>query len=942
MKKGHNLSRKEIRKLARKQIKKNKLLYSKKKRKNSFLKKEKKQVSFSNNDQIIINKNHESNTNQFLSDSDKNLIKKNKSVKNSKKTKKIKLNDNSNKSFNYFNNKRNYLEEQEKDDYLLSYLSKKLKIKNEDGSNKKNEDKLIKELEKDGFDTSLLKLADIIFNESQNFLTKKKIQKGKDDEYNEDGEYNEDDEYNEDGEYNEDDEYNVDDEYNEDDEYNVDDEYNENDEYNEDGEDNLSQDNDKVNNKNVDNILSGKENEQPYNKLQDDNIDNVKDKKEIKKKKKKDKKKKKKKKKLDKLSSDNNINNDNPIVEIKQKKKKKVSFNYENDIKKMEKFLMSSLNKTSEFNIKSIIDDICKYFHDIDNVKLKLCYNDILIKQISPYFKNVNTTDIHICMCVVIICVLNNLLCENILYDFLKDLTAIFKYYYEDNVNLMKIVERENEMNNKIETQSINSVNDTYLLNRKNENNMLSNPQGDNYKISPKEHEKYQDFKILFRNLLKCFSLFYALSYIEFDSIIDIINILCEHMSINNVDNIIIVLKICGMKLKEEDDNIHLKHISEYLKKQIEQYIECNNILLEKSKLRFLIKDIEDLENGKMKFHFLNKFEFLFSVLKEYENKYVYKKTMISFSFIKVFNTISVENMHDEKKRGKQKNKNKNKNICNHLHTNISNNQFHDIENKTKINKLNYLIDQEQFNEVHFNKLLKKYKIQGILPKKIFLIIKYSLDVDECVHNLLALLKKKKNIPHVIQTIIQIILYNKNYKESYAKLLSNLSHVNNRVYTFSLKTIFINYIKNISNMDIKNVLFLSKLFTYLLKEKLINFLIFKHIKIEEMKNQEKTNDEINQDTNANSNIFFFLKTIFILISLDDHKENKLKNKNVWTNILHILYNQKLSTSLIYSFKNIIKKYIFDEVKNIHKVYPKFNMKYIDHFYKFLEKIQILQ
>ncbi|KOB88782.1 hypothetical protein PFDG_05533 [Plasmodium falciparum Dd2] len=40
MKKGHNLSRKEIRKLARKQIKKNKLLYSKKKRKNSFLKKE--------------------------------------------------------------------------------------------------------------------------------------------------------------------------------------------------------------------------------------------------------------------------------------------------------------------------------------------------------------------------------------------------------------------------------------------------------------------------------------------------------------------------------------------------------------------------------------------------------------------------------------------------------------------------------------------------------------------------------------------------------------------------------------------------------------------------------------------------------------------------------------------------------------------------------------
>ncbi|EUR64907.1 hypothetical protein PFBG_05144 [Plasmodium falciparum 7G8] len=586
----------------------------------------------------------------------------------------------------------------------------------------------------------------------------------------------------------------------------------------------------------------------------------------------------------------------------------------------MEKFLMSSLNKTSEFNIKSIIDDICKYFHDIDNVKLKLCYNDILIKQISTYFKNVNTTDIHICMCVVIICVLNNLLCENILYDFLKDLTAIFKYYYEDNVNLMKIVERENEMNNKIETQSINSVNDTYLLNRKNENNMLSNPQGDNYKISPKEHEKYQDFKILFRNLLKCFSLFYALSYIEFDFIIDIINILCEHMSINNVDNIIIVLKICGMKLKEEDDNIHLKHISEYLKKQIEQYIECNNILLEKSKLRFLIKDIEDLENGKMKFHFLNKFEFLFSVLKEYENKYVYKKTMISFSFIKVFNTISVENMHDEKKRGKQKNKNKNKNICNDLHTNISNNQFHDIENKTKINKLNYLIDQEQFNEVHFNKLLKKYKIQGILPKKIFLIIKYSLDVDECVHNLLALLKKKKNIPHVIQTIIQIILYNKNYKESYAKLLSNLSHVNNRVYTFSLKTIFINYIKNISNMDIKNVLFLSKLFTYLLKEKLINFLIFKHIKIEEMKNQEKTNDEINQDdTNANSNIFFFLKTIFILISLDDHKENKLKNKNVWTNILHILYNQKLSHNLS---RKEIRKLARKQIKKNKLLYSK--------------------
>ncbi|SPJ12512.1 conserved Plasmodium protein, unknown function [Plasmodium sp. DRC-Itaito] len=926
IKKGNNLSRKEIRKLARKQIKKNKLLYSKKKKKNSSLKKESKQVSFSNNDKIINNrKNYESNTNQFLSDTDKNLINKNKSVKNSKKTGKIKVNNNSNKSFNYFNNKRNYLEEQEKDDYLLSYLSKKLKIKNEDGSNKKNEQKLIKELEKDGFDTSLLKLADIIFNESKNYLTKKKIKKGKDGEYNVDDGYNEDDEDNEDDGDNENIQYDEDDEYNEDIQYNEDDEYNEDIQYNEDDEDNPSQDNKKVNNKIVHDILSGNENEQTHNILQDDNIANAKDKKQ------------KKKKKIDKSPSDHNIINDKSIVDIKKKKKKKKKMFH---LIMKEKFLMSSLNKTSEFNIKSIIDDICEYFHDIDNIKLKLCYNDILIKHVSTYFKNVNTTDIHICMCVVIICVLNNILCQNILYDFLKDLTAMFKYYYEDNINLMRMVERENEMNNKIETHSINSVNEIYLLNRKNENNTLSNPQGDNYKMNPKEHEKYQDFKILFRNLLKCFSLFYALSYIEFDFIIDIINILCEHMSINNVDNIIIVLKICGMKLKEEDDNIHLKHVSEYLKKQIEQYIECNNILLEKSKLRFLIKDIEDLENGKMKFHFLNKFEFLFSVLREYENKYVYKKSMISFSFIKVFNTISLENIDKEKKRGK--NKNKNKNTCNDLHTNISNNKFHDIENKTKINKLNYLIDQEQFNEEHFNKLLKKYKIQGILQKKIFLIIKYSLDVDECVHNLSAVLKKKKNIPHVIQTIIQIILYNKNYKESYAKLLSNLSHVNNRIYLFSLKTIFINYIKNISNMDIKNVLFLSKLFTYLLKEKLINFLIFKHIKIDEIKNQEKINDGKDQKANTNSNIFFFLKTIFILISLDDQKEDKLKNKNVWTNILHILYNQKLSTSLIYSFKNIIKKYIFDEVKNIQKVYPNFNMKYIDHFYKFLEKLQIIQ
>ncbi|EUD65771.1 hypothetical protein C922_03754 [Plasmodium inui San Antonio 1] len=62
--------------------------------------------------------------------------------------------------------------EQEKDNRLLSYLSKKLKISNKDDG-KSNEEKIFKQLEKDGFDSNLLKLTDLIFGEFQKSYKKK-------------------------------------------------------------------------------------------------------------------------------------------------------------------------------------------------------------------------------------------------------------------------------------------------------------------------------------------------------------------------------------------------------------------------------------------------------------------------------------------------------------------------------------------------------------------------------------------------------------------------------------------------------------------------------------------------------------------------------------------------------------------------------------------------
>ncbi|CRG95634.1 conserved Plasmodium protein, unknown function [Plasmodium gallinaceum] len=887
IKKG-NLSRKELRKMKRKQKKRNKMLFSKKKiirKKKSFesegsnynSKKEKTKKNEQENISIQLKKAKKVNENDNLNIQ----LKKSKKVNENKNLniqlkKAKKVNENKNLNIQLKNDtgdgSQNYdiYAEQDKDDYLLSYLSKKLKIKNNDSS-KNNEEKLFKELEKDGFDTKLLKLTDIIFNECQKHYknNKSSINKTKNDE-----------EYNSSSESN--------------------------------NQERTNNDENVIDNQVI--LL-----EKSKNKTETkDKIINKKDKKKKKKLKKISKNEEDSLKNIDNIKKKKNINKESKEIVKIEGKNKKILLNYSEETKKIDKFLIISLNKTSEFNIKSIIQDICKYFHELSDLKLRVIFNDVLIKIVSNYFKNVNTTDIHICIFSVIICVLNSLLYQDLLKDFLKVLIGIFKNYYEDNINLMIQVEKENELNNNLNMNDIEKVNNVIKLNNKNKNIIYDTNPKNNIKVNKKkiitkeEYDKYQDFKIIMRNLLKCFSLFYALNYLDFEFIIDVINLLCESISINNVDNIIIILKICGKKLKK-DDVSHLNYISNYLKKQIDNFIIKNNISIEKSKLRFLIKDIEDLRDGKMKFYFLNKFEFLFSVLNEFETKYSFKRNIVYFSFANTFNNYKINEDSDKKKK-------KNNKI-----NNIDNNddkKTNTIEDK--VQKLNYLMEEVNSNDIYFNKLLKKYKIQGILPKKIFLVIKSSLNVDECVYNLSTFLKKKKNVPFVIQTIIQTLLYDKKYKEAYEKILSNISNVKNRVFLFSLKTVFINYIKNINNYDLKKVLFLSKLFIYLLKEKLLSFQIFKYIEI---------NDEIKLEKNCN--LFFFFKTIFILISLDE--SDNLFNKEAWDDILEIIKNKKINISIIYSFKQIIKKYIFDEVNNITKIYPNFNISYIENFNKILNQ-----
>ncbi|SCP06296.1 conserved Plasmodium protein, unknown function [Plasmodium ovale] len=879
VKKGNNLSRKDRRKLERKQQKKKRFLFSKKK---ELLKKQKNvtpKKSYSISEVHSKREGIKSKGNQTES-AEKNGKRKasvhgNNSNDPSKKQKTPTQRD----------KKYDLKSEQEKDDYLLSYLSKKLKIKSKNSStnssdtgdsSKNGEEKLFKELEKDGFDKNLLKLTDIIYGEFQkSYIKKKKDKKEKDIDAEE---------------------------------------------------------------------VSSEELELDIEQGNSDNGEDIQTMGKLTGKKKKKKKR---------AVIWDGAESGEETSEPKRKKtvkgeKTKLIYNHSEEEKKMEKFLMVSLNKTSEFNIKNIIQDICKYFHGLKNLKGKLLFSHTLVRVISNHFRNVNSTDIHICICVIVVCVLNSVTYQNLLKDFLKVLTNIFKDYYEDNIDLIKKIERENEICSNINVnQDVGYSGHNYVMGylkqssdnttvEKYTNNIKGKDEKKNNVVSKKEHEKYQDFKIILRNILKCFSLFYALSYLDFDCITDIINVLCENISINSVDNIIIILKICGMKLKNEDIS-HLNYITDFLKKQIENYIINNNIYFEKSKLRFLIKDIDDLKNGKMKFYFLNKFEFLFGILSEFESKYSFNRKASSFSFLSVFRKAHTGTAKkDGKREGKKKNlSSKEKSARGDSEsTNESDidNERRDKEKggeansvEGKFHKLSYLVtgEEEQLNESHYNKLLKKYKIQGILPKKIFLIIRSSLDVDECVHNLSFI-----NIPYVIQTLIQTLLYDKKYKVAYAKILSSISNVKNRIFLFSLKTIFINYVKNINNYDLKKILFLSKLFIFLLKEKLLNFKIFKFIQIDIIETEKTQN---------NYNMYFFVKTIFILISLDDQSEDSSTNSKLWNDIFEIIQLGQLNIITVYSFKKIIKKYIFNEVKNIVRVYPHFNIKYVENFYNLLEK-----
>ncbi|CAD2107292.1 hypothetical protein YYG_00799 [Plasmodium vinckei petteri] len=952
--KGTILSRKEKRKLKRAQKKRNKLLFSNKKNK------------FKRNDNTNVSNNEKENPMR----NPKNDLVGKFSIKGNKK----KRNSNSNDLSDTFHKKkakkmnrsiRDLDEDQKKDEYLLSYLSKKLKINN----NKHNEEKLFNELTKDGFDSSLLKLTDIIFDEFQKKRPNKKGNKklknreedeevdeeedeevevdDEEEEVDDEEEEEEDDEEEEDEDEEEDEEEEVDDDEEEvdeeedeevevdDEEVEVDDEEEEEEddeeeeeeddeeEEEEDDEEEVDDDEEEVDDDEEEADDDEEEIEEDEDEMEDDEEEIEEDE--------------------DEMEDDEEEKMQAKGIAKKENNTRKRKENYKDDEKKIEKFLMSSLNKTSEFNIKCIIEDICKYFHNIKNPNLKITFVNSIVKIISSNFTNANITDTHIYLFVVMVCILNNLTYRKLLKDFLKELVIIFKRYFKNNINLMKRVERENEITNinlinneesdknntmiKISTNTEQEETKDACDNSNNNEapNKFDKQALEDKPISQSEYDKYQDFKIILRNLLKCFSLFYALNYVDFDFITDIINILCEYISINSVDNIIIILKICGMKLKN-DDISHLNYITDHLKKEVDNYILKNNIYLEKSKLRFLIKDIEDLKNGKMKFYFLNKFEFLSNILNEFEKKYEFKKDILSFSFQNMFK-------NDDKTKKKTNKLNKAIEGENENDDTNSNDEKKNMK-ESNFNKLNYLVGGEEAhsNEPHYNKMLKKYKIQGILSKKIFLIVKNSLDIEECVHNLSVILKNEKNIPHVIQTIIQIILYDKKYKVAYCRILSNISKIKNRVFLFSLKTVVINFIKNINNYDLKKILFLSKLFIFLLKENLIDFKIFKFIDI------DKNEDQAEQKNNsATFNLHFFFKTIFILISIDEKSTDPSKNAQLWENISQVLHNAQISSSYFYSFKKIIKKYIFDEEKNIKCVYPHFNMKYIQCFHKFLEK-----
>ncbi|CXI55352.1 conserved Plasmodium protein, unknown function [Plasmodium berghei] len=938
------LNRKEKRKLERTQKKRNKLLFSikNKKFKRNNNKNEEMPLKIHKN----VN-NHEKGNQMRNTKNDligKNYIKGNKKKRNSYSND---LSDafQKKKAKNMNRSIRDLDEDQKKDEYLLSYLSKKLKINN----NKHNEEKLFNELTKDGFDSNLLKLTDIIFDEFQKKRSNKKGNKKlknreEVDEEEDEGEEEvdvEEDEGEEEVDVEEDEgeeEVDVEEDKGEEEVDVEEDEGEEEVDVEEDeGEEEVDVEEDKGEEEVDVEEDEGEEEDEEDVDVEEDEVEEE----EI----------------YEYVVGEAKKTQTKGIAK-KENCTKKRRENYKEEEKKIEKFLMSSLNKTSEFNIKCIIEDICKYFHDIENSNLKLTFVNSLVKIISSNFTNANVTDTHIYIFVVMVCVLNNLIYRKLLKDFLKELVIIFKTYFKNNINLMKRVERENEITNinlikneengkknnimiKISTDTEHEdINDAYdNSNNVGAPNKFEKQALEDKSISQSEYDKYQDFKIILRNLLKCFSLFYSLNYVDFDFITDIINVLCEYISINSVDNIIIILKICGMKLKN-DDISHLNYITDHLKKEVDNYILKNNIYLEKSKLRFLIKDIEDLKNGKMKFYFLNKFEFLSNILNEFEKKYEFKKDIVSFSFQNMFKkddktrrktkelnmTIEGENEGDDTNANDEKNKSyKNNNSNKHEKKNMKENNF---------NKLNYLVgeDETHSDEFHYNKMLKRYKIQGILSKKIFLIVKNSLDIEECVHNLSVILKNEKNIPHVIQTIIQIILYDKKYKVAYCRILNNISKFKNRVFLFSLKTIVINFIKNINNYDLKKILFLSKIFIFLLKENLIDFKIFKFINIDE--NEDQTEQKNNS---VAFNLHFFFKTIFILISIDEKSTDPSKNAQLWENISQVLHKGQISSSYFYSFKKIIKKYIFDEEKNIKCVYPNFNMKYIQCFHKFLEK-----
>ncbi|VWU51254.1 conserved protein, unknown function, partial [Hepatocystis sp. ex Piliocolobus tephrosceles] len=156
LRKGTRLNRKDLRKLKRKEKKHKKHLFLQKKKTNNI----KNSTHLKKNDDKISKIKKKSINKQQIKSKSKTKKGKKTCVDENKSNMFLKINDT--------NKKYNLLAEQKKDDELISYLQKKLKITDKgDSNNKHDETKFLKSLEKDGFDSTLLKLTDAIFNDFQ-------------------------------------------------------------------------------------------------------------------------------------------------------------------------------------------------------------------------------------------------------------------------------------------------------------------------------------------------------------------------------------------------------------------------------------------------------------------------------------------------------------------------------------------------------------------------------------------------------------------------------------------------------------------------------------------------------------------------------------------------------------------------------------------------------